>query len=98
MGILGPVAFLYAAYELLKRLWAYRWTEHAWLGFGLMTGLVFIFATHFFSPYLNHPIGLGYLLFLVPFLPTKKPAEAVAGIHLPNILVSKEVPVMASEQ
>ena len=97
MGILGPMAFLYAAYEILKRLWAYRWTDQAWLGFGLMAGLVFIFATHFFSPYLNHPIGLGFLLFLVPFLPTKKPAEAVAGILIAPPLIKQAVPVMTLE-
>ncbi len=97
MGILGPAAFLYAAWELLKRLWAYRWTEQAWLGFGLMSGLVFIFATHFFSPYLNHPIGLGYLLFLVPFLPTKKPAEAVVGVSVPLNLGRQQVSVLTSD-
>lgn len=98
MGILGPAAFLYAAYELLKRLWAYRWTDQAWLGFGLMSGFVFIFATHFFSPYLNHPIGLGYLLFLVPFLPTKKPAEVVVGVSVPLVFSKQQVPVLTSER
>ncbi|MBI5793691.1 O-antigen ligase family protein [Candidatus Uhrbacteria bacterium] len=99
MGILGPAAFLYAAYEFLKRLWAYRWTDQAWLGFGLMAGLVFIFATHFFSPYLNHPIGLGYMLFLVPFLPIKKPAEAGAAVSpFSRVLQRKEASVLASKR
>lgn len=98
MGILGPVAFLYAAWELLKRLWVYRWTDQAWLGIGLMSGLIFVFATHFFSPYLNHPIGLGYLLFLVPFLPNKKPAEALVGVRVPLVFTKKSVPVLTYEK
>jgi hypothetical protein len=86
MGLLGPAAFLYAAYELIKRLWTYRWTEQAWLGLALVTGIVFIYGTHFFSPYLNHPIGLGYLLFLVPFLPNKKPAESHGAVFIDEIV------------
>lgn len=72
MGILGPLAFLYIGYEYLKRLWGYLNTEQAWIGIGLITALLFVFGTHVFSPYLNHPIGLGVLLFIIPFLSTKK--------------------------
>lgn len=28
----------------------------------LLAGLMFVMLTHFFSPYLNHPLGLGYLM------------------------------------
>ncbi|MBI4438058.1 O-antigen ligase family protein [Candidatus Uhrbacteria bacterium] len=98
MGILGPAAFLYAAYELLKRLRGYQWTDQAWLFTALMSSLVFVFVTHFFSPYLNHPIGLGFLLFLVPFLPAKKPAEAVAGVTLAPSLSKAAVPALTSER
>jgi hypothetical protein len=38
----------------------------------LFAGLITLYVTHVFSPYLNHPIGLGYLLFLLPFLPLPK--------------------------
>jgi hypothetical protein len=97
MGILGPMAFLYAAYELIKRLWAYRWTEQAWLGIAFISGLVFIYGTHFFSPYLNHPIGLGYLLFLVPFLPNKKPAESHGTVFMQELLPTKQqIPAVAT--
>ncbi|MBI4592187.1 O-antigen ligase family protein [Candidatus Uhrbacteria bacterium] len=99
MGILGPLAFLYAAYELIKRLWAYRSTEQAWIGLALVTGIVFIYGTHFFSPYLNHPIGLGYLLFLIPFLPNKKQAESHGAVFLEEIIsVSRPVAVVTSKR
>lgn len=98
MGILGPIGFLYAAYELIKRLWSYRWTEQAWIGLSLVTGLIFIYSTHFFSPYLNHPIGLGYLLFLIPFLPNKKQVvshstvfiEELVGVKQPSVAIASK--------
>ncbi|MBI4256560.1 O-antigen ligase family protein [Candidatus Uhrbacteria bacterium] len=98
MGILGPLSFLYAAYELIKRLWAYRWTDQAWIGLALVTGIVFIYGTHFFSPYLNHPIGLGYLLFLIPFLPNKRQAESHGTVLLEEIVsMRRPVGVVVSE-
>jgi len=99
MGILGPIGFLYAAYELTRRLLAYTWTEQAWLGYGLISGIVFLFATHFFSPYLNHPIGLGYLLFLVPFLPNKKQAVSAGTVLFEELLsVKQPVGVLTSKE
>jgi len=68
MGILGPLAFLYAAFFLIRGLWGYLREERAWLGVGLISAIVFLYVTHIFSPYLNHPLGLGVLLFVVPFL------------------------------
>lgn len=82
MGFLGPLGFLYAAYELIRRLWPYTWTEHAWIGYGFIAGIIFLYSTHFFSPYLNHPIGLGFLLFLVPFLSIKKPSAMPVSVFL----------------
>src|SRR3989338_6559016 len=83
-----------SAYELIKRLWAYRWTDQAWIGLALVTGIVFIYGTHFFSPYLNHPIGLGYMLFLIPFLPNKEQAESQSTVFIEE-LVSFKRPVGA---
>ncbi len=97
MGIVGPAAFLYAAYEILRRLLTRAQGQDGWLAIGLIGGLAFLYATHFFSPYLNHPIGLGYLLFLVPFLPTKNsdpvPIAVVESLFRASV---KESPVAAS--
>lgn len=99
MGVLGPIGFLYAGYELTRRLWAYTWTQQAWLGYALVTGIVFLFATHFFSPYLNHPIGLGYLLFLIPFLSLKKQPVSSSTVFIEEIFSAKQpVGVMASRE
>lgn len=98
MGILGPIGFLYAAYELIRRLWAYRWTEQAWIGLALVTGLIFIYGTHFFSPYLNHPIGLGYLLFLIPFLPNKKQVVSHSTVFIEELVGNKQPSVAVASK
>jgi O-antigen ligase len=85
MGIMGVVGFLYLAYGFIRRLWAYQSTAHAWMGTALTAMILFIYATHVFSPYLNHPIGLGILLFVVPFLPNKKQAEAISTVSVKNV-------------
>jgi O-antigen ligase len=85
MGVMGVVGFLYLAYGYIRRLWAYQSTAHAWIGTALTAMIMFIYATHVFSPYLNHPIGLGILLFVVPFLPNKKQAEAISTVSVKNV-------------
>lgn len=77
MGLLGPLAFLFLYAMLVRGLWPYLFSKNAWVGLGLISSLTLIFATHVFSPYLNHPLGLGFILFLVPFIQTKKPTKTV---------------------
>jgi hypothetical protein len=98
MGVVGPLAFFYAAYELVRRLWSYQWTQQAWMGLALITGLVFIYSTHFFSPYLNHPIGLGYLLFLIPFLPDKKQAVSHSTVLIAELMRSRQPTVAVTSK
>ena len=98
MGVIGPLAFLYAGWELIRRLQRYRWTDQAWLGYALMAGVILIFATHVFSPYLNHPIGLGYLLFIVPFIANKKPATATVEEFVPAPVKGTPAKALASRQ
>ena len=70
MGLLGPLAFLWLFYGLLRGLLTQS-NRPAWLTVGLVSSLVMLYATHIFSPYLNHPIGLGFILLVVPFLETE---------------------------
>lgn len=76
MGILAPIAFVSLAFSLIRGLLPYLKTDQSWLGIGLISCLVMLFATHVFSPYLNHPLGLGFLLFVIPFLKQKTPELA----------------------
>lgn len=78
LGILGPVAFIWILFHFTQGLLPYLKTERFWIGAGFIASVFLMYATHIFSPYLNHPIGIGFLLFLIPFLMTKKqPLHAV---------------------
>jgi len=69
MGILGLAAF---AFYVVSLFWGIRYTAkqhgHAWIVVGLGLGVMALYITHIFSPYLNHPIGLAYMLFIIPFI------------------------------
>ena len=95
MGILGPIGFLALAALMIKQLLAYTRTDQAWLGIGLISSIGFLYATHFFSPYLNHPIGLGFLLFCIPFLPNQQAIKVVESTADP-LRVKTKVAAMAT--
>ena len=70
-GILGLLAFgwffvttMSVALESVMRR-----DKRFWIVVGLAAGMVMLYVTHIFSPYLNHPIGLAYLVFILPFFP-----------------------------
>lgn len=67
IGMLGIAAFIWILVAAIKGLWPLMKGEQAWLGIGLISTLVMLYATHIFSPYLNHPLGIGLILFTVPF-------------------------------
>lgn len=73
MGLLGLLAFLLI---FLSTLWA-TWRslkekdDHRWLSIAFFAGIVALYVSHAFSPYLNHPIGLGFLIMSLPFFPWK---------------------------
>jgi len=69
IGLAGLVAYLYFLYQLIKQLiLTYKKNtdrpERA-LIVGLLLGLAALLVIHGFSPYLNHPLGIGYLLVLL---------------------------------
>lgn len=68
MGVLGPIAFLYAIGYAIVRLTKQKEAPDAWLLIGLAGVLVTLAVTHAFSPYLNHPLGLVTLLIAYVFL------------------------------
>ncbi|MBU0531772.1 MAG: O-antigen ligase family protein [Candidatus Uhrbacteria bacterium] len=82
MGFLGILAFAWIFVFYVMTLWnAAHDEESHWLGVGLLATVMALFATHVFSPYLNHPIGLGFLIFLIPFLKTKTPQLSLAALR-----------------
>lgn len=80
MGLLGLVAFIAYAIALTHAfLFTFRIHDNRWLAAGMYVAVVALFATHLFSPYLNHPIGLGTMLFVLPFFDWKGTRDAMAA-------------------
>jgi O-antigen ligase len=97
MGLFGLIAFailFYAYWRALKS----SGKNQLWLAFGFAAGMVFLFAAHIFSPYLNHPIGLGYLLFITPFLRWEKKMEfdPLKGRKIEIAVPKARVPIVTS--
>ena len=73
LGALGLISYLFLIYQITK------------LGLkkidpvtaGLISGLVALLATNIFSPYLNHPLGIGYVILVSVILNKEKVAEMI---------------------
>lgn len=92
MGIFGPLAFLFYITQAIRALFDNQKPDQQWIGAGLAAGLIFLSLTHLFSPYLNHPIGLGFLLFVLAFLPQTR----IVGIPATNLDSLLKMPRPAS--
>ncbi|TAK03738.1 hypothetical protein EPO34_01070 [Patescibacteria group bacterium] len=75
-GLAGLAAFVWVFASAARSLSRGLAGDQAWLHAGLIASLAMLAATHAFSPYLNHPLGLGLLLFVLPFMKTKPPVVA----------------------
>jgi len=72
MGLIGLVAYgsyLYMLFRASVTMWNH--TPH-WIILGFVGTTLTLFVTHIFSPYLNHPIGLIWLLSIIPFIYTTR--------------------------
>ncbi len=61
IGLAGLVVYLL----LIGKIWRSGWLlgrSGEFIPLGLLLGLAAILATNFFSPYLNHPLGIGYIM------------------------------------
>ncbi len=69
MGVPGLLAFGFYLFTILRA--GYRSVvereETRWLSISMVCGVIALYASHIFSPYLNHPIGLGFMIFVLPF-------------------------------
>jgi GT2 family glycosyltransferase/O-antigen ligase len=59
IGVLGVLAYLFLLTRILAQGW--RIIRSSPLAFGVWLGLIAVMVTHGFSPYLNHPLGIGYV-------------------------------------
>jgi O-antigen ligase len=63
MGIAGIIAFAVLVFTVLKKLWqTLAAAETSWLAFAFFLSVIGVSLAHAFSPWLNHPLGIGLLL------------------------------------
>ncbi|MBT4857364.1 hypothetical protein HON52_04240 [Candidatus Uhrbacteria bacterium] len=80
MGLLGIIAFaVYFAILVLSARYHASKHSQSWLVIGLASSVFALFVAHTFSPYLNHPIGVMWMLFVLPFLDTRGWGKVIEG-------------------
>ncbi len=62
IGLLGVLAYLYLLFILSRRLWRRFSAGSDLLSAGFLLGILVMVLVNIFTPYLNHPLGIGYLL------------------------------------
>lgn len=60
LGIIGILIIGMLLFRLGRRVW--RIDRQSWMTWAIISGLVALITVHFFTPYLNHPLGFGLLL------------------------------------
>ncbi len=61
IGVLGLVVYLYLLYLLIKTSYQQYLAKLEPIHLGTILALTFLIVVHFFTPYLNHPLGLGVI-------------------------------------
>jgi len=64
LGLLGVLIYLYLIFQLIYRVLSKKFApvQNYPLLLSLITGIIVIALVNIFSPYLNHPLGIGYLI------------------------------------
>lgn len=60
LGIGGVVLVLILLFQLGRKSW--KMDRQSWISWSILSGLVALAMVHFFTPYLNHPLGFGLLI------------------------------------
>lgn len=63
MGLAGLLAYLLLITSLLNQAWRAWRQEQNYIFISLVPALIFLALVHTFTPYLNHPLGIGFILF-----------------------------------
>jgi hypothetical protein len=67
MGLLGLICYLAI---MVKMLWDgyFLNSKNKWFVDGIIVGIIILAAINFFTPFLNHPLGIGYLIITAALL------------------------------
>lgn len=72
LGLIGVFLYAYLLFLMLKDLFLSFKSREDVLSLALALSLVSLIAINFFTPYLNHPLGIGFILLSVLFLKNKE--------------------------
>lgn len=62
VGIIGLFAYLYLLWRIIKGAYKRAVSDNDYFYYGLLASILFLMAVHFFTPYLNHPLGIGFII------------------------------------
>lgn len=62
IGLLGLLSYLFLILILTKKAVNLGKRNENYLAFGIAASIIFLALTNFFTPYLNHPLGIGILI------------------------------------
>jgi O-antigen ligase len=62
IGLLGLATYLALIFSLIKNAWKISLKNKDVIILGLIGAFIFIAITNFFTPYLNHPLGIGIIV------------------------------------
>jgi len=68
IGLVGLLAYLLLIFKLVRA----AWSKPDYLSLGLGAAIFFLAVVNFFTPYLNHPLGLGFLLLSSCLIPLNR--------------------------
>jgi len=72
IGLLGLLVYLVFIGQIFYLGFKNLNTQYSIFITGLLIGLIALLITHTFSPYLNHPLGIGYLMLCIAIFQIKK--------------------------
>lgn len=64
LGLIGVASYLFLLYLILKNYWKNFAFSNSFIYLGLSLSLISLVAVNFFTPYLNHPLGIGFLILI----------------------------------
>lgn len=65
LGVFGILAYILFLGSIIKTGWIKFRKGHSFIALGFVAALVFLIATNIFTPYLNHPLGIGLIILSV---------------------------------
>ena len=68
LGLLGVLSYIILLLAILKKLYLDFWKNKNMISLGLGAGIVVLIIVNFFTPYLNHPLGIGFIILSLLFL------------------------------